>query len=178
MSTRANVWICFSMLYRDTDRCPYSDSFWQNKVMRSQEEEEMKKCFKFHLFCDLRSKESSLVPKSSGRAFNTNWKAIVRLQKVDFKQKNNENVCLISQWGKNMAYFIDKLVSEGRYYTPYRFACNLTPEEEQPLSYYITIQEIFKVLKLRYPYYTNEAVLNMLEKENLISDYFDNVSYK
>ena len=80
--------------------------------------------------------------------------------------------------GENMAYFIDELVSEGSYYTLYRFACNLTPEEEQPLSYYITIQEIFKVLKLRYPYYTNEAVLNMLEKENRISDYFDNMSFK
>ena len=77
-----------------------------------------------------------------------------------------------------MAYFIDKLVLEGKYYTPYRFASNLTPEEEQPLSYYITIEEIFKVLKMRYPCYTNETVLKMLEKENLVSNYFDSMSFK
>ena len=27
VSTKANIWIAFSMLYRDIDKCPYSDSF-------------------------------------------------------------------------------------------------------------------------------------------------------
>ena len=166
------------MLYRDIDKCPYSDSFWISKVMRSRKEEEMKKHFKFHLICNLRSKESSLVPKLSGRTNNNFWKCIVRLQKVNFQPKHDENIRLINEWGKNMAYFIDKLVLEGKYYTPYRFASNLTPEEEQPLSYYITIEEIFKVLKIRYPYYTNETVLKMLEKENLVSNYFDSTSFE
>ena len=149
-----------------------------SKVMRIPKEEKMKKYFKFHLICNLLSKESSLVAKPSGRVNNNYWKCIVHLQKVNFKPKYDENVRLTSEWGRNMAYFINKLVLEGKYYTPYRFASNLTPEEEQPLSYYITIQEIFKVLKIRYPYYTNETVLKMLEKENLVSNYFDSTSFK
>ena len=112
VSTKANIWIAFSMLYRDIDKCPYSDSFWMSKVMRSPKEEEMKKYFKFHLICNLRSKESSLVAKSSGRANNNYQKCIIRLQKVNFKPKYDENVRLISEWGRNMAYFIDKLVLE------------------------------------------------------------------
>ena len=84
-------------MYQDIDKCPYSDSFWMLKVMRSPKEEEMKKYFKFHLICNLRSKESSLVPKSSGRTNNSYWKCIVRLQKVNFSSKYNEHVRLISE---------------------------------------------------------------------------------
>ena len=80
--------------------------------------------------------------------------------------------------GKNLAFFIDSLLLEGKYYTPYRFAGNLTPKNEEPLSYYITIPEIFNILKIQYPLLSNEKVLNMLEEENLIINYFDNVSYK
>ena len=46
------------------------------------------------------------------------------------------------------------------------------------MSYYITIPEIFNILKIQYPLLSNEKVLNMLEEENLIINYFDNVSYK
>ena len=73
---------------------------------------------------------------------------------------------------------IDSLLLEGRYYTPYRFAGNLTPKDEQPLSYYITIPEIFKILKIRYPLLSNEKVMKMLEEKNLVSNYFDKISYK
>ena len=34
--------------------------------------------------------------------------------------------------GKNLAFFIDSLLLEGKYYTPYRFAGNLTPKNEEP----------------------------------------------
>ena len=100
---------------------------------------------------------------------------IVRLQKIEYKEKNNEK---IYQWGKNLAFFIDSLLLEGRYYTPYRFAGNLTPRNEEPLSYYLTIPGIFDILKIRYLLLSNEKVLNMLEEENLIVNYFDNISYK
>ena len=73
---------------------------------------------------------------------------------------------------------IDSLLLEGRYYTPYRFAGNLTPKDEQPLSYYITIPEIFKILKIRYLLLSNEKVMKMLEENNLVSNYFDKTSYK
>lgn len=124
----------------------------------------MKNWFKFDLFCNLCSKESSLVSKLLGCANNNNWKAIVHLQKVNFKPKKNKNVCLISEWGRNMVYFIDKLVSEWLYYTPYRFVSNFTPEEEQLLNYYITTQEIFKVFNIRYLYLINNTIISMLEK--------------
>ena len=100
---------------------------------------------------------------------------IVRLQKIEYKEKNNEK---IYQWGKNLAFFIDSLLLEGRYYTPYRFAGNLTPRNEEPLSYYLTIPGIFDILKIRYPLLSNEKVLNILEEQNIIINYFDNVSYK
>ena len=73
---------------------------------------------------------------------------------------------------------IDSLLLEGRYYTPYRFAGNLTPKDEQPLSYYITIPEIFKILKIRYPLLSNEKIMKILEEKNLVSNYFDKISYK
>ena len=82
------------------------------------------------------------------------------------------------QWGKDLAFFIDSLLLQGHYYTPYRFAGNLTPEDEQPLSYYITIPEIFNILKIRYPLLSNDKVMKMLEEKNLVSNYFDKISYK
>ena len=82
------------------------------------------------------------------------------------------------QWGKDLAFFIDSLLLQGRYYTPYRFVGNLTPEDEQPLSYYITIPEIFNILKIRYPLLSNDKVMKMLEEKNLVSNYFDKISYK
>ena len=50
----------------------------------------MKKAFKFHLICDLRSKTSSLIPKLTGRIYGSAWKAIIRLEKIDH-QINNDN---------------------------------------------------------------------------------------
>ena len=79
--------------------------------------------------------------------------------------------------GRDLAFFIDELLLDGRYYTPYRFAGNLTPSEEQPLSHYLIITEIFNILKIRYPVISNEKVLNMLEEENLVSKYFDDTSF-
>lgn len=55
---------------------------------------------------------------------------------------------------------------------------NLTLKEEHLLSYYITIHEIFNILKIRYPYVSNEKVLDILEKENIAFYYFDNTSFK
>ena len=75
----------------------------------------MKKAFKFHLICDLRSKESSLIAKPGGRKYNNTWKAVVRLQKIGHKLYDDEQLC---QWGRNLAYFIDELLLDGRYYTP------------------------------------------------------------
>ena len=89
-------------------------------------------------------------------------------------KKNDEKMY---QWGKDLAFFIDSLLLQGRYYTPYRFAGNLTPEQEQPLSYYITIPEIFNILKIRYPLLSNDKVMKMLEEKNLVSNYFDKTSY-
>ena len=84
----------------------------------------------------------------------------------------------LCQWGHNLAYFIDELLLDGRYYTLNRFAGNLTPQEEKPLSYYLTITEIFNILKLRYPLYSSNNVLKMLEQDNLVEDYFDDTSFK
>ena len=70
------------------------------------------------------------------------------------------------------------LLLEGQYYTPYCFAGNLTPRNEQLLSYYITIPRIFDILKIWYLLLSKEKVLNILEEQNLIINYFDNVSYK
>ena len=145
------------------------------KLSRNSNEEETKKAFKFHLICDLRSKESSLITKPGGRKYNNNWKAVIRLQKIGHKLKDDEKIC---EWGRNLAYFIDELLLDGHYYTPYRFAGNLTPQEEKPLSYYLTITEIFNILKLRYPLYSSEKVLKMLEEDNLVEDYFDDTSFK
>ena len=44
----------------------------------------IKKYFKLHFIFNFRSKDSSLVAKSSGGANNSYWKCIVRLQKVNF----------------------------------------------------------------------------------------------
>ena len=175
VTTKAGIWLAFSLMYKETVKCPFSESFWQSLVVRSPKVEEMKNVFKFHLICDLRSKESSLIPKPGGRPNNNTWKGIVRLQKLGYEQKSDEKIC---QWGRDLAYFIDELLSDGRYYTPYRFAANLTPPEEQPLSYYLTITEIFNILKIRYPFLSNKTVLNMLKEKNLVSNYFDDTSFK
>ena len=50
----------------------------------------MKKAFKFHLLCDIRSEQSALRSKLSRRNNNNSWKMIVRLQKIEYKEKNNE----------------------------------------------------------------------------------------
>ena len=173
--TKGNLWLSFSLMYKDTDKCPSSDNFWQMKLSTNPNKEEMKKAFKFHLICDLRSKESSLIAKPGGQKYNNTWKAVVRLQKIGHKLNDDEQLC---QWGRNLAYFIDKLLLDGRYYTPYRFAGNLTPQEEKPLSYYLTITEIFNILKLRYPLYSSDNVLEMLEQDNCVEDYFDDTSFK
>ena len=91
--SKANVWLCFCLMYRNTDKCPSSDSFWQLKIKRSENVEEMKKAFKFHLICNLRSKISSLIPKLTGRIYSSAWKAIVRLQKIDHQIKDDKTVC-------------------------------------------------------------------------------------
>ena len=173
--TKGNVMIGFCLMFRDINKCPASDNFWQMKLSTNPNEEGMKKAFKFNFICDLRSKESSLIAKPGGRKYNNTWKAIVRLQKIGHKLYDDEQLC---QWGRHLAYFIDTLLLDGRYYTPYRFAGNLTPKEEKPLSYYITITEIFNILKLRYPLYSSNNVLEMLEQDNLVEDYFDDTSFK
>lgn len=173
--TKASVWLCFCLMYRNVDKSPSSDSFWQLKIKRSENEEDMKKAFKFHLICDLRSKTSALIPKPTGRLYGGAWKAIIMLQKIDHQINNDKIVC---QWGRDIAYFIDELLSDAQYYTPYRFAGNLTPQEVKPLSYHLTITEIFKILKLRYPFLSSEGVLNMLKENNLVSNYFDDTSFE
>ena len=90
------------------------------------------------------------------------------MQEIDHQINNDKIVC---QWGRDIAYFIDELLSDAQYYTPYRFAGNLTPREVKPLSYYLTITEIFKILKLRYPFLSSEGVLNMLKENNLVSNF-------
>ena len=97
ITTKANVWLAFSLMYHDLDKCPFSETFWQSKVLGNAKEEDMEKAFKFHLLCDIPSKQSALISKPSGRTNNNSWKTIVRIQKVDYKQKNNEK---IYQWGK------------------------------------------------------------------------------
>ena len=99
------------------------------------------KSIKFHLICDLRSKTSSLIPKPTGQLYGGACKAIIRLQKIDHQINDDKTVC---QWGRDIAYFIDELLSDAQYYTPYRFAGNLTLQEVKPLSYYLTITEILK----------------------------------
>ena len=34
-STKANVWVAFCMMYRDIDKMPFSDSFWQRKIINT-----------------------------------------------------------------------------------------------------------------------------------------------
>ena len=82
------------------------------------------------------------------------------------------------QWGKTQIFFIDSLLLQEYYYTSYRFVGNLTPKNKQPLSYYITIPEIFNILKIRYPLLSNNKIIKMLEEKNLISNYFDKTSNK
>ena len=66
VETLADIWIAFCMMYRDVDKMPFSDYFWQSKLINSPNKEEMMKLFKFHLICDLRSKQSTLIGKSRG----------------------------------------------------------------------------------------------------------------
>ena len=77
MKTKANVWLASSMMYRDVDKCPFLESFWQSKIIGNEKEEDMKKLFKFHLISNLQSKESSLISKQGGRTNNVYWKAII-----------------------------------------------------------------------------------------------------
>ena len=128
----------------------------------------MKKAFKFHLICNLKSKISSLIAKPEGRIYNNTQKGIVRLQKIGHQLKDDKTVY---QQGRNLAYFIDEILSDGHYYTLYRFAGNLTLQEEKPISYYLTITEIFNILKLHYLFLSSEKVLNILEEKNLVSNY-------
>ena len=57
-------------MYCDEDKCPFSESFWNLKVFGNAKEEDMKKAFKFHLLCDIRSKQSALISKISRRNNN------------------------------------------------------------------------------------------------------------
>ena len=91
ITTKANIWLAFSLMYRDIDKSPFSEEFWQSKILRNIKEEEIKKAFKFHLLCDIRSKESALIGKPSGRTNDNSWKAIVRLQKLDYDKKMMKN---------------------------------------------------------------------------------------
>ena len=51
-------------------------------------------------------------------------------------------------------------------------------KELQLLSYYLTVTEIFNILKIRYPLSSSEEVLKMLEENNLITNYFDSSIFK
>ena len=109
----------------------------------------MKKLLKLHLICNLSSKKSALIGKSGGQGNQNNemkrWKVIVYLQNLHFEYKNDKAIC---QLGKHLSFCIDDLFLEVKYYTPYRYAINLTAKLMYPLSYYLIIEEIFQILKL------------------------------
>ena len=60
-----------------------------------------------YLICDLYSKQSALIGKLGGWGNYNNkmktWKAIVHLQNLHFKPKNNEAIC---QWGKIFLFIL------------------------------------------------------------------------
>ena len=78
---------------------------------------------------------------------------------MHFKTKNDKAIC---QWGKNLSFYIDKLVLEGKYYTHIDMQQNLTAKVMHPLSYYLTIEEMFRFLMLQYPELSNEQAFTML----------------
>ena len=85
--TKPGIQLAFYLMYKETNKIPFLESFWQSKILREPKKEEMQKIFKFHLLCNLRSKESVLIAKPGGRPNNNKWKAIVCLQRLDYKQK-------------------------------------------------------------------------------------------
>ena len=68
-----------------------------------------------------------------------------------------------------MARLAERIDCQGKFDTFWGYASDLTPKNKQPLSSYITIEDVFQVLRLRYPL---KSLVQVMANDAIVIAYF------
>lgn len=107
----------------------------------------VRKHYKFTNIYELRSVEDPMTALSGnrkGKLTGISRKGFVRITTATLTQKQ------LRKWASDIAEMMSFAASAGEYDAYYKYVGDITPQEPQPLGYYLTMEDTFKVMQTRF----------------------------